>query len=180
MELAAVILTLICVYLTRENKTLNWPIAMLASIAYFIVFFEAQLYAEMVLQILFFGQAIHGWYYWNKKKANESFKVEDMTWLVFVLHFTPAMLFCKLIHELFLPQFNIWDMIAALLSVIATYYTAKKVNKAWGFWIVVNIISIILFTYKELYMSAVLYIILLGISISGLIKWEKMSSYERV
>lgn len=180
LESVAVILTLLCVYLTRENKVLNWPVAMLASLAYFIVFFEAHLYGEMILQILFFVQGIHGWYYWSRKKKDEPFIVKNMTWLVFILHFMPTIMFCKLIHELFLPKFNIWDMVVALLSVIATYYTAKKVDKAWSFWVVVDVISIILFTYKELYLSAGLYAILLCIAITGSIKWEKMSAYERV
>lgn len=180
LEFIAVILTLLCVYLTRQNKILNWPTAMLASVAYFVVFLEAHLYGEMMLQVLFFVQGIHGWYYWNKRKSDEPFIVKNMTWLVFILHFMPTLMFCKLLHELFFPQFNIWDMITAALSVVATYYTTKKVDKTWSFWVVVNIISIILFTYKELYMSAGLYVILLGIAISGLIKWEKMSAYERV
>lgn len=180
VEFIAVILTLLCVYLTRQNKKMNWPVGMLASVAYFMVFFKAHLYGEMLLQILFFVQGIYGWYHWNKRKVGEPFVVKNMIWLVFILHFTPTMLFCKLIHELFLPQFNIWDMIVAVLSVLATYYTAKKVDKAWGFWIVVNVISIILFIYKELYMSAVLYLLLLGIAISGLIKWQKLSANERV
>lgn len=134
----------------------------------------------MILQILFMIQGVHGWYNWNKKKPNEPFIVNKMSWYVFIIHFSPIILFCKFLHELVLPKFNIWDMIVALISIFATYYTAKKINKAWSFWVVVDVISIILFINKELYMSAVLYFILLGIAITGLVKWEKLSRYEKI
>lgn len=180
LELIAVILTLLCVYLTRQNKILSWPMGMLASVAYFLVFLDVKLYGEMMLQILFFTQGIYGWYVWSDKNPNEVFIVNKMSLLVFILHFSPILLLAKIIHELILPNNNVWDLVVAIISIVATYYTARKIDKAWSFWVVVNIISIILFTYKELYLSAVLYSILLVIAISGLIKWEKMSSYEKI
>ncbi|MFA9564809.1 MAG: nicotinamide mononucleotide transporter, partial [Acidimicrobiales bacterium] len=55
LELVAVVVTLIAVFLTARQIVWCWPLAMVSVTLYAVVFFRAKLYADMGLQALYFG-----------------------------------------------------------------------------------------------------------------------------
>jgi nicotinamide mononucleotide transporter len=59
------------------------------------------------------------------------------------------------------------------LSILATFYTAKKIIQNWLIWIIADVLYTVLFFYKELYITALLYLILVVLAIYGLIQWKK-------
>ena len=44
----------------------------------------------------------------------------------------------------------------------------------WYFWIVINLSYIVLYIYKEAYLTAVLYTILIALAVLGLREWKKL------
>ena len=64
LELAAVVVTLVAVYLTAKQIIWCWPIALVSVTMYAIVFHQAKLYADMGLQVIYFALAIYGWWAW--------------------------------------------------------------------------------------------------------------------
>jgi nicotinamide mononucleotide transporter len=64
IELVAAILVLVSVYLSTQEKIWAWPTAILAVTLYAMVFWQARLYAQVGLQLFFFGISVYGWYHW--------------------------------------------------------------------------------------------------------------------
>ena len=64
LELVAVVLTLLAVYLTVRQIIWCWPLAMVSVTLYAVVFYDARLYADMGLQGLYLGLAAYGWWAW--------------------------------------------------------------------------------------------------------------------
>jgi nicotinamide mononucleotide transporter len=60
-----------------------------------------------------------------------------------------------------------------LISLLATYYLTKKYLESWMLWITVDVLSVLLLLGRELYISAILYFILLILATSGLLLWRK-------
>ena len=65
LEIIAATLTVWCVLLAATNKILNWPISMIASIFYFVIFFENHFFSDAYLQIAFLIFQTYGWWYWS-------------------------------------------------------------------------------------------------------------------
>ena len=65
------------------------------------------------------------------------------------------------------------DATATSLSFIAQYLIARKKIENWILWAVVNVLYIGIYTYKELYLYAVLFIIYLVLSLIGYKTWKK-------
>ncbi|HOL98307.1 MAG TPA: nicotinamide riboside transporter PnuC, partial [Bacteroidales bacterium] len=65
------------------------------------------------------------------------------------------------------------DAFTTALSFTATWLLAKKYIENWFFWIVVNIVSTILYVYKGLYPTVVLFTILTLLAFVGYHKWKK-------
>lgn len=176
-EIIAVISTLLCVILTSRRNIWAWPVGMVGIITYFFVFYDNNLFGEMFLQLLFLGQSIHGWYSWNKEKSKH-IKIKSLNPLRVVYP-----LFLVLYTSILAVNYTslkYLDIVVTLLSIIATYLTAKKYYDAWFYWALVNIFSIILYCNKVLYYSAMLYSILLIIAIYTLNNWKKTYDNERI
>jgi nicotinamide mononucleotide transporter len=55
----------------------------------------------------------------------------------------------------------------------------RKFIENWWVWIVVNAASIALFAYKSLWLTALLYLVFLGLSVAGLVRWRRIRGVER-
>lgn len=62
IEIIAVVFSLLCVLLAIKKNVFNWPMGIVAVTAYFILFYNLKLYADMTLQLFFLFQGLYGWY----------------------------------------------------------------------------------------------------------------------
>jgi nicotinamide mononucleotide transporter len=65
-----------------------------------------------------------------------------------------------------------WDAFLTSLSIIATWMLARKIYEHWFLWIVVNIVSFILYYTRGLYPTVVLYFVYAVMSFIGLKAWK--------
>jgi nicotinamide mononucleotide transporter len=66
-----------------------------------------------------------------------------------------------------------WDSFLTSLSIIATWMLARKIYEHWFLWIVVNTLSLVLYFWRGLYPTVVLYVIYGVMSFIGLKAWKK-------
>ena len=71
-----------------------------------------------------------------------------------------------------------WDSFTTSLSVIGMWQLARKYIEQWLIWIVVDAVSVGLYCYKGLYLTAILYFIYTLIAIAGYFKWQRMMKKE--
>lgn len=177
IEILAVVFSLLCVILTIKKKVLSWPIGILGVIFYFILFFDRKMYAESILQIIFFIQGIFGWINWNKDPIKIINKINVVD---FFVHIFFALVLSRLIGILFLNftsnPYPYLDSLLAILSLLANLYLIKKFIQSWYLWIIVDVIYIFYFAFNELYLSSALYFVFLILAIKGLIDWSKIKN----
>lgn len=176
----------------RQNIWL-WPVGIITSAIYIVVFFSGKLYAEMSLQGYYVAISCFGWYWWNKgrgqgakgegerERRREGAKGRlQITRLTLRTGVTLAVVYV-LLHSamwLVLAAFTDspvpgWDSFITSLSIIATWMLARKLYEHWFLWIVVNLASTILFLTRGLYPTMVLYIVYCLMSFAGLSEWKK-------
>src|SRR6476661_8307818 len=63
-EVLAVIFGIVSVSLSTREHIWSWPTALVNVALYFVVFYEAKLYADMGLQVVYFALSLYGWYEW--------------------------------------------------------------------------------------------------------------------
>jgi nicotinamide mononucleotide transporter len=61
---------LVSVWLTVRNNVWCWLWGIVSVLVYVAVFWEARLYADMALQLVFVGMNLFGWYEWLRPNAN--------------------------------------------------------------------------------------------------------------
>jgi nicotinamide mononucleotide transporter len=65
------------------------------------------------------------------------------------------------------------DSFITSLSIIATWMLARKIFEHWYLWIIVNLVSSVLFLSRGLYPTVILYLVYGIMSFIGLLEWRK-------
>ncbi|MEY3951055.1 MAG: hypothetical protein RJB21_814 [Pseudomonadota bacterium] len=172
MEIFAFLLSLACVLLNAYGKILTWPLAMISSTAYAYVFFNSQLFGDAALQFVFVGLAMYAWITWYKKdRATGVIPTCGITWL---LMFVVIQYILKNYTSSDVPNL---DAFLTAGSLLATYMSAQKWLENWLLWAFVDVIYIGLYVYKDLYLTALLYGLLIALCLLG---WRQWSNQMKV
>ncbi len=179
LEVFATVFTLICVWLTVKRSIWCWPAGIIGVSAYFFVFYDSKLYADMGLQIIFLAQSIYGWYFWVHGKEEDHDNVP-----IRLLNLKERLLALALIAALILTIGTLTarytdtdvaylDAMVASISLVANLLLARKILDNWVLWIFVDVVYVGLFYYKELYLTSALYLVFFFMATAGFIQWRK-------
>lgn len=181
IEIIAVVFSLLCTWLAVKKHILNWPAGIIGVTFYLILFYQVKLYADMLLQVVFICQGIYGWYNWYYKSATEDkVSVSYMNNLQRI-SYGLIIIVVSLVWSFLLVKYTnastpYVDAFVSTTSLVANWLMAKKKTENWILWIVADIIYIVLFWYKELYLSSAVYLVFLIMATIGLLEWNKKSN----
>ncbi|TGL41376.1 nicotinamide riboside transporter PnuC [Leptospira perdikensis] len=176
---------LVCVYLASRNHILTWPIGIFNSICFFFLFFQIQLYSDMLLQIYFFGSSIYGWWIWHKRtgayvQIQSLGKTKNILLLFSIILGTYALGETTSRLPFWLPKifekppvFLYWDAFTTVASIIANFLLAQRKLESWFLWVLVDVVCIGLYSLKEIPFVTAEYIVFLLIAFYGCFHWYK-------
>jgi nicotinamide mononucleotide transporter len=165
------------VALLIRQHILNWPLGILNVLLLMVVFWSAGLYADAALQIVYVVLGCYGWWAWLYGGERHSRLVVRSTtareWLGLavagVLLTAGLWLFLDRLTESTVPFF---DAVTTALSLLATYGQTRKLVENWWLWIAADLIYIPLYGYKDLWLTAILYVVFLALCVAGLRAWR--------
>ncbi len=178
LEIAAAFASLLGVWLTTRRKLSSWPVVLLACFLYALVFQRAKLYSDMLLQSVYAAFAIYGWWHWWRGLKEEgSVRVEHLSTRgltsgivvgavgSFLLGFWMARY-----TDAALPYS---DATLTSFRLVAQFWQTRKHIGNWWLWIVVDTLEIVVFLYKHLYLTAVLFAFFVFLAVLGLRAWKQ-------
>ncbi len=175
MEAVAVLLAIAYLVLVIRQNILCWAAALTSTLLYLVIFAQAQLFMEAALQIFYAAMAIYGWYRWRSGGGAGSV-VPIRVWspqrhvaavagiLILTLGFGLALR----LTSAALPFADSFTTVAAL---VATYMVAQKILENWWYWFVIDSVSVYLYLSRELWLTALLFVLYLALIIIGYRRW---------
>ena len=180
IELLGAILGILYVVLSIRQNIFTWPTGLLTSALYIVVFYKSALYASMGLQVYYVFISIYGWYFWLRKKSTEHksqvpvqktnkqllLKIGAITILIYgfilfiLINFSDS-------------DVPFIDSLITSLSITATWMLARKYIEHWIIWIFVDIVASGLYIYKNLWPTAVLFLVYTAMAFIGYVEWKK-------
>lgn len=177
VEAVAAVLVVVNVALLARRSVWNYPVAIVAVTLYFFVFREARLYSDMILQLFFLILNIYGWRQWRRSRAAAGeVRVERLrpadrwAWGAGVLLATIA--WGTLMHAYTDAAWPWWDAGIAITSVAAQAMLAGRKLENWVLWIGVDVAAVVVYAARDLWPTAILYLVLLILSVRGLRDWQ--------
>lgn len=180
IEITGAVLGVLFLYFEIKQSALLWPTGILTSAFYIFIFYKAQFYADMGLQVYYVAISIYGWWYWWRGSSSDS-KEElpiirlkaKLAWLLLGISAILFILIAYVLVNFTDSPLPYWDAFTTALSITATWMLARKILEQWWLWILVNIVSLALYVYKGLYPTVVLFAFYSVLSFVGYIKWKK-------
>lgn len=181
----------IAVFLSAKANVWSWPLGIVNVVLFFFLFYQVQLYPDMVLQVFFFITNLVGWYRWlnprqEEEDLNKQLKISRLTnkmWIFFALiGITGTVLFGQLAKNLnsLLPlvfsqpsAFPYADSFVTIMSIVATYLMVQKKVECWIVWIIVDAVACSLYFSKGILFVGIEYVAFCFIAAFGFYQWRK-------
>jgi nicotinamide mononucleotide transporter len=170
----------ICVWLVVREHLWNWPIGLANNVFFFVLFLQGRLFADMGLQVVYFGLGVYGWLNWLFGGENKTvLKISRTTrneWLVLVAAIPLSTWGLREILIAVNGAAPFWDSLTTVLSLAAQYLLCRKRVENWFFWILADVIYIPLYLSRHLPLTAVLYAVFLVMCLVGVREWHRSMS----
>ena len=170
LELLATITSLIGVSLGVVGARITWPWWVSGSILYGLLFWQWELYASALLQVVFIVAGIWGWFGWGPSGAQPAKlkSSERVSWslalLLGWLLLTPLFASIGAAATTLDTFILVGSLVAQILMVLEKY-------EAWVIWFVVDVIGTFHYFNQDLWFTAVLYAVFTIVAIIGFRRW---------
>ena len=187
LEVIGTIVGLVYLWLEYKASIYLWIESIIMPAIYIVVYYDAGLYADFGINIYYLGAAVYGWLVWrfgNKSKAQKELPITQMpmkSWLkVSMVYIVAQLLIAWILIEYTDSNVPWWDAFTTALSVVGMWMLARKYLEQWWVWIVVDVVCVGLYIYKELFFTAGLYAFYAIIAIFGWLNWKRLMNYQQI
>ena len=188
IEILGTIVGLLYLWLEYRASIYLWVASVVMPAIYLIIYYDAGLYADFGINIYYLVIAVYGWAAWRYGfsigRGSEGRELP--------ISHTPARLWLPLAGVTSIVFVAIaWmlinltdssvpyaDAFTTALSVVGMWMLARKYIEQWWVWLVVDVASVALYIYKDLYFTAALYALYAVVAIFGYLKWKKLMSEQ--
>ena len=162
---------------------LAWPLAMLSSLMYALLFADSKLYAEASLQVFFVAMSLWGWWQWLRGRGADggALVVHALSRRTAAVALLLTLLAWPLLAWLLIRYTDStvpWlDSLPTVGSILGTWLLGRKFIESWWTWLAVNAFSVALFGYKQLWLTVILYALFTVLSWAGLRSWRRLQGH---
>ena len=188
IEILGTIVGLLYLWLEYRASIYLWVASVVMPAIYLIIYYDAGLYADFGINIYYLIIAIYGWAAWrygfsigrgsegrelpiSHTPARRWLPLAAITGVVFAV-------IAWVLINLTDSTVPYADAFTTALSVVGMWMLARKYIEQWWVWLVVDVASVALYIYKDLYFTAALYALYAVVAVFGYRKWKKLMSEQ--
>ena len=180
LEFLAFIFGIISVVYAKRENILVYPTGIICTVITIYLLYRAQYFGDMMMNVYYSIMSIYGWWNWSRVKDNHYIvlisKTNKREYLIASFFFLLTIGITFFVYKMNLDSLEIPNYIDIFTSGIfftAMWLMANKKIESWIFWIVGDIITIPLYSYRGLGILSLQYLIFLILAIQGYYEWKK-------
>ena len=196
IEFFGTIFTIWCVWLTVKARVLSWPVGIIGSILYLVLFYQIQLYSDLFEQVYFLITSFMGWWIWlhprtkaegnkdNELKISRNSFYGNLVLGVAVALGTGILMYITIHLNSWFPSYfpepaayPFLDSFTTAMSFMAQWLLAKKKIENWVLWIIVDAIGMWLYWFKGVKFISLEYALFFILASKGL--WDWIKEYKK-
>jgi nicotinamide mononucleotide transporter len=181
IEVLAFGLAIWMVVCNMRVQPLAWPLAIVSSLLYALLFAHSKLYGEASLQGLFVLIALWGWWQWvrHPHATAAPLVVHSLSarqrWQALALTLAAWPLLGWVLHQVTDSDVPYLDALPTVGSITGQILLGRKVVENWPVWVLVNLVSIALFAVKGLWLTVLLYALFTAMAWAGWRVWRGLA-----
>ncbi len=184
LEIAGLFTGLLAIYLAGRGHVATFFVGLANCAIYFALFWQQHLYSMMLMQVFFFAIDIYGIVAWGIPRKNKPDKQLYISTLQpqHQIGLGLGILFGGLLWgwlvESVTRRFGLeqsdyiyTDAIIFVANVVGQWLLARKKIENWVVWILVDVASVVLCALSQIYLTSLLYVGYVAISVYALHLW---------
>ena len=180
LELIAFIFGIISVIYAKKENILVYPTGIICTVITMYILLEAEYFGDMMMNLYYSSMSVYGWWNWSRIKKNSS-KIEITNTnyrerVTAIILFFVTMIITYIVYLVNISNIewvNYIDILTSGIFFVAMWFMANKKIESWVFWIIGDVITIPLYSYRGLGMLSLQYLIFTILAIQGYNQWKK-------
>lgn len=179
-EAAAVVLAIAYLLLAMRENILCWYCALASATIYTVLFWDASLPMQSLLNIYYMGMAVYGWWQWRRGGESHAGVVIQSLPVKRHLALLAGIVAVSAVSGYWLDSqgAGAWpfaDAFTTWASLVVSWMVAKKILENWLYWIVIDGICVFMYFDRGLHLSSLLFAAYVVIAVFGYISWRAHS-----
>ena len=185
LDITTTVLGLAYILLEYRASVWMWLVGFLMQSLGIILYYQKGLSADCGMEFYYLAMTVYGWWRWIKPKANSQKPIAIslfprrlvLPWLLLIAAIW------AFIYWLLVTFTNsnvpLADSFTTALSIVGIWALAHKYLEQWFIWIAVDVVTSVLYFYKDIPFKASLYALYVVIAIAGWFKWRNIMASQR-
>jgi nicotinamide mononucleotide transporter len=161
LEICANIIITVSIVLAGRNSVHTWWTGIIGCGLFALLFWQVNLYADVLLQLFFILTSALGWWQWQRGDKGQALAITSasgpLLFAAVLLGAMTALAYGALLHRFTDAYAPFIDSAVLVFSVIAQLLLMQRRRQTWVFWLLVNSLAVPLFISRGLYLTAFLY-----------------------
>ena len=171
-------LGLLYLWLEYKANIWLWVVGAIMPVVHGALYLSSGIYADAAMQLYYVAAGIYGLVVWSrrpKRQGEGKIRHTPKRWVL------PLMAVYAVLHVaiyFILTEFTdsrvpILDSMSTALSIVAMWMLSRKLVEQWLVWLVVDMISVGLYIYKGIPITAGLYTLYCALAVAGYVRWYR-------
>lgn len=178
IEILGFVTGAVSVILAVRESPWNWIVGIANNVFFFVLFWKSKLYADALLQVVYVVISVYGWWHWVRGgEGNSALTIsptrKKTALFLFVLTGFATASMTYLLARFTDSKVPFWDGLTTALSLTAQFMLSRKLLENWFVWMTADVVYVLLYSYKALYLTGILYAGFLVLCVAGYRGWHK-------
>ena len=179
LQIVGVALGLLYLWLEYRANTWLWIVGMLMPCVHSVLYYRSGLYADCAMQVYYIAAGLYGLIVWLAGHKRKERKLEiahtplrlvaPLVAIYAVLHIAIYFVLVRFTDS----SVPFWDSMTTSMSMVAMWMLSRKYMEQWLVWLVVDAITVGLYLYKGIPLTAGLYTIYCALAVAGYLRWRR-------
>lgn len=179
LQIVGTLLGLLYLWLEYKANIWVWIVGAIMPMVHGMLYLQSGIYADAAMQLYYVAAGIYGLFVWlrGEKRSEKRMDIQHTPkqW-IFSLVAVYVVLYISLyflLTEFTDSRVPLFDSMSTALSIVAMWMLSRKLVEQWLVWLVVDMISVGLYLYKGIPITAMLYMLYCALAVAGYMRWRK-------
>ncbi|MBR5822076.1 MAG: nicotinamide mononucleotide transporter [Alistipes sp.] len=179
LQIVGTLLGLLYLWLEYRANIWLWIVGAIMPMVHGVLYLSSGIYADAMMQLYYVFAGIYGLYVWLRgaKRAEKVVNIQytPTKWIIplVVVYAVLHVAMYYLLSEFTDSRVPFFDSMSTALSIVAMWMLSRKLVEQWLVWLVVDAISVGLYLYKGIPITAMLYTLYCALALAGYMRWRK-------
>lgn len=186
LQIVGVVLGLLYLWLEYHANVWLWVVGVVMPLVHGTLYLRSGLYADSMMQLYYVAAGVYGLAVWLRGTKRSDRAPLQITHVpahlwgrivgVYALLHVALYLLLRYCTDSTVP---VWDAATTAMAVVAMWLLSRKYVEQWLVWLVADVITVFLYLYKDIPLTAALYALYCLLAVVGYRKWRSQARCEK-